>query len=152
MKIKASFVTNSSSTTFILSSNKKILKTKLFNYKGRRNVLHCQNIRSVEELVQEVQFDFSYDFINEMIGPREYCLMPKPQYLICKKEITQKNRYISILEVNHHVITDEYYRKIYKSREHTSDANWIEFFENELFKPNLKELGYDIQVIFKNWG
>jgi hypothetical protein len=78
--------------------------------------------------------------------------MPKLQYLICKKEITQKNRYISILEVNHHVITDEYYRKIYTSREHTSDANWIEFFENELFKPNLKELGYDIQVIFKNWG
>ena len=152
MKIKASFVTNSSSTAFILSSNKKILKTKVFNYRGQKFVQSIINIKSVKELVQEVQFDSSYDFINEMIGPREYVRMPKPQYLICKKEITEKNHYVSILEVNYHAIPGEYYDKIYRSREHTSDANWIEFFENELFKPNLKELGYDIQVIFKNWG
>jgi len=154
MKIKLSFVTNSSSATFILSSSKRLFKTKIFNSRGMKYTQSFKDVKSVEALVKAVQYDNSYDFINEFIGPREYLLMPKPIYLICKKEITQNNRRITIVDINHHYIPDKYYKKISKytdiraGREHDSDWRWIEFFKRELFKPKVYD---DIKVIFKRW-
>jgi hypothetical protein len=107
MKIKLSFVTNSSSTSFVFLSQKKILK-KDIEKKFRKHILCLDTfkLKDKKNLIEYIQSG-EYDFLNDIMGPREYYALSRETY-IQLIHYKSKESFVNFLSVNRNSIEDTY--------------------------------------------